>query len=223
MFRPSRAVVAALALAAACNDSNGINGNFVHTINFALVKFVNATDTPIAVANNGVLATATAGIVFGRQTTCLAVDLSNTSVGLTFTNAVTGTTFTVFTTPLVIGVSVAVIAFVDGNGVVQFAVIGNEFTPTTGNAGIRFFNATAGVGALTMRANGVAISAPTPLGSASAFTNIAPTPHTITFVNDSATVLNAGTLTFAAGQSSTLVVGPAAGASGLRFFTTTGC
>ena len=220
MFRPSRVFVAAVSLAAAaCNDTNG---NFVHTVNFALVRFVNATDTPITVVNNGVINTNNASLVFGRQSACVAVDLTDGAT-VTFTNSVTGALITVSTSTLTIGGNFTVVAFIDTNGVMQFATVSNRFTPTAGHAGLRFFNAATASGPLTMLGNGIALSPPTPLGSASAFVNVPPVTETITFTNDT-TVLNAGAMTFTAGQSSTIVVGPAAaGTTTLRFFTTTGC
>jgi hypothetical protein len=210
MFRPSRVLVAlCLLAAAACGESIGINGNFVHILNFALIRFVNDSN------NNG--------LVFGRQSSCLAVDLSN-GVSVTFTNTATGKVITVFTSTVPIGSNITIVAFIGADGAIQFATLNNAFTPAVGKAGLRFFNGAAGAGALTMVSNGSPISSTTPLGVASTFVNVPPLPQTITFVNDTGTVLNAGSLAPIAATSSTIVLGPAVVGTGTpRFFTTTGC
>jgi hypothetical protein len=223
MFRPSHVLVALSTLAAAACDSSGLNGNFVHVINFALVRFVNDTDTPISVLNNGVLDPKNSALVFGNQSACFAVDLTN-SANLTFTNSTTGAVINVFTSTLPIGGNLTIVAFQSGDGAIVFSVLNNTFTPATGKSGLRFFNGAAGVGALTMKSNNAVVSGPTALGIASPFVSVLAVSQTITFVRDTTTVLNAGSMTFIAGQNTAIIVGPpSVGTTTPRFFTTSGC
>jgi hypothetical protein len=217
-------LVAAVSLgAAACNDNTT---NFVHVVAVATVRFVNATDVPITVANGGLVDTFNISLGFGRQSGCFLVDLSSgTTVPLTFTNATTGTVITGFDIALAVGSNVTIVAFADTTGVVQFAALTNRFSPAAGNAGLRFFNAAQPAGALIMQGNGIALTPFIGFGAPSAFANVLGGLTAVTFTNGTSTVLDAGTMTFTAGQNSTIVVGPAAGGATtpLRFFTTTGC
>jgi hypothetical protein len=222
MFRPSHLLVGVLALGAAgCNDDT--SGNFVHTFDFVVVRFVNATDTPITVTNTGSDVTViTKNLVFGGQAPCLAVDVTDPST-LTFTNASTGQLLPV-TLTLPVGGNFTIIAFADTTNVVRFAALNNSFTPAPNDAGLRFFNGASRAGALVMNGNGVPLTPGIGFGAASNFASVVAAPTTITFTSVATTVLNAGTLTLLAGATSTIVVGPpAAGVAPLRSFTVAGC
>lgn len=223
MFRPSQLfAILPLAALAACNDDTS-NFVFVHTANTAVVRFVNATDTPITVRANGVIDTVNTRLGFGQQSSCLLVDLT-TTLPLTFTNGVTTVIIPGVVTPPLIGGSFTVVAFAALNGPVQFVALNNAFVPTPGSAGLRFFNAASPAGPLTIRGNGVALSPAVNFGQSTAFLSVSPDPMGITFTNGTVTVLDAGTLAFPIAQSSTIIVGPpSAGSTTFRFFTTVSC
>jgi hypothetical protein len=225
MFRPSYVLGAMVSLAAlsACNDTNG---NFVHTNAIAVVRFVNASDTPISVLNNGVLDTLNTSLVFGGQSSCLLVDLSTTTTTpLTFTNGVTRIVIPGFSTPLFVGGSFTVVAFSDASGVVQLATLGNAFTPLVSEAGLRFFNAAVTSGTVFMASNGQPITTGVNFGGTSGFVNVPAATQDITFTNGTSTVLDAGGMTFIAGQNTTIIFGPPVSGTTtpFRFFTVAGC
>ena len=135
MFRPSHVVVGALALMAACSDSD----NVVHTLNSATVRLVNDTDTPLSLVNGGILDSVSVGLVFGQASACVFVDLNNT-LRLTITDGAGATIgFTPILSP---GDNLTVVAFAPtvGNvatmGNVQFATLNNRFVPRRQQRGI---------------------------------------------------------------------------------------
>ncbi|MGH7618032.1 MAG: hypothetical protein ACREPM_12450 [Gemmatimonadaceae bacterium] len=222
MFRSPRTLIALLSVAAlaACNDSDV---NAVHTTNFAVVRLVNATDTPITVVGNSVVDTVNTGIPFGSQSSCLIVDLTTVSP-VVFTVAGTGEVIA-FTSTLALGANVTVVAYAGADGRPILTTLSNVFTPAPGQAGLRLFNAAAGSGTLFASANGTPIiTTGTSFGAASAFVSVSSAPMDITIANGTSIVLDAGLQAFPAGQNSTMVVGPpATGTVPLRFFTSTGC
>jgi hypothetical protein len=219
MFRPSHVVVGAMLLmAAACSDTTG---NFVS--NLATVRLVNDTDTPLSIANGGILDTANTKIVYGQSSGCLFVDISGSGQPLTLTNSATGASI-VFTPTLSAGDNVMVIAYADALGHVQLTRVSNRFVPNIDEAGLRFFNGVASVGALTMERGGAALTPFVGIGLVSDFVSVPTDSARITFSTTATIVLDAGLMAFPQGQNSTLVVGPPAeGTVPLRFFTAQGC
>jgi hypothetical protein len=221
MFRSSHVVVGVLALTAtACNDTTS---NFV--VNSAAVRLVNDTDTPLTVSSRGRTDTLNRRLVFGQSSTCLLVDLSNTTVPpLTVMNAVTGVSIT-FTPPLAVGDNVIIFAFGDSLGQVQLNAISNRFVPAANDAGLRFFNGVPQAGSLRMARNTVVLTPFVGVGSASPFVSVPIDSGRITFANSVNVVLDAGLMAFPQGQNSTVVVGPPASDTTvlLRFFTAQGC
>ena len=218
MFRPSLLLVGVLALGTAgCNDT----GNFVHVIDFVVVRFVNGTDVPITITNNGTTIIVQ-NLVFGAQAPCFAVDVNDLTT-LTFTNSTTGDVIPV-TLSLPVGGNFTIVAFADTNGVFRFAPLNNSFGPKPGDAGLRFFNSAQRAGALIMHGNGAALTPGVGFGAASNFVHVVAVSTTITFSSGTRTVLNAGALPLTTGQTATIVVGPpATGVAPLRFFTANGC
>jgi len=124
-----------------------------------------------------------------------------------------------------------VVAYPGTGGTTQFATLSNTYTPTSGNAGLRVFNAanagsfdtyvTTPGGAMTT-ANATA----TAFGGNSAFFSVPASSQQVRFTNaGTQTVgLDAGNNTFVAGQNSTIVLAPAAtGTTTLRSFYSGGC
>jgi hypothetical protein len=225
MFQKSHVLVGVLSLATvACNDST--NGNFVHIVAVATVRFVNATDAPITVSNGGVIDSLNIRLGFAHQSSCLLVDLSGgTTVPLlTFTDAVSGAVLTGFNVPIPVGGNVTIVAFADTNGVVSFAGMSNRFTPPAGKGALRFFNAVQATGSLMMLGDGVSLTPFIAFGAASNFASVRVGSTAVTFTNGTSTVLDAGLQTLGDGQTTTLVVGPpAAGTTPLRFFPVHSC
>jgi len=159
MFSPSHVVLGALVLmATACSDTIT---DFVSRS--ATIRIVNDTDTPLSLTIAGVLDSANTRLAFGQASTCVFVNLSDTTVPpVAVTNAATGASIT-FTPTLTVGANVTVVAFDAAVGDVQFARLSNRFVPDTSNAGLRFFNGASSAGALFM--NAVASRSPHPSSS----------------------------------------------------------
>ena len=220
MFRPSYLLVAVpLVFAAACGDK--FNGVAV-IANGATVRFVNATDTPINITNAGVVADT--DIVFGAQSACLNVAVASTG-GLVFTNVNNGTTIG-FAPSFTVGGRFTVIAFTDASGAIRFATLNSEFTPTSGDAGLRMFDAVSAIPFATVLVNAVPIDGAAAFGTANQFSSIPGVAANIMFDNEDGTTLflDDGAVTFTAGPSQTIVFGPPApGATTFRAFLVNGC
>jgi hypothetical protein len=218
MFRQSYLFVAVpLVFAAACGDK--VNGSDIVAVGTpATVRFINATDLPITVANNGLVATGSTGLVFGGSTACLPVS----SNALVLTNA-SGTNLA-FTPALTAGGDFTVVAFTDANGNTQFATLPNSFSPASGQAGVRIFNAATGQPTLTFASNGTTLGTAVPFGTASDFITVPSGTDDITFSNSGAMILDAGSMNLSPGTATTIVIGPAAtGSTTLRAFSVGGC
>jgi hypothetical protein len=218
MFRQSYLFVAVpLAFAAACGDKG--NGSDISGVGTpATVRFINATNLSITATNNGLVATGSSGLVFGGSTACLPV----TSNALVLTNA-SGTTLT-FTPNLTAGGNFTVIAYTDANGNTQFTTLPNTFTPASGLAGVRIFNAVSGQPTLTFASNGTTLGAAVPFGTASDFITVPSGTDDITFSNSGAMILDAGSMSLSPGTATTIIIGPAAsGSTALRAFSVGSC
>lgn len=210
-------------IATACGDKIELTGTGPSN---TTVRFINATSTNIDVSTGGTVGTGNNNIGFGNSSSCMTVNASQP--GIVFNQAGTSTAIAGFTPSFTAGGNFSVIAFQNGT-TTQFVTIDNAgFTPTTGQAGLRIFNAASGSGNLVVLANGTALGTGTGVsfGTAGAFTNVAAGLQAITFNTGAGTttVANAGTLNFTAGQNYTLIVAPAAtGSTTLRTFLVSGC
>lgn len=209
-------------IATACGDKIELTGPGASN---TTVRFVNATNANIDVSTGGSVGTGNGNIGFGGNSTCITVNASQP--GLVFNQAGTSTAIAGFTPAFVAGGNYSVIAFTSGT-TTQFVTIDNAgFTPTTGQAGLRIFNAASGSGNLITLANGTALGTTSVgFGTAGPFMNVAAGLQPITFNTGAGTttVANAGTLNFTAGQNYTLIVAPAAtGSTTLRTFLVSGC
>jgi len=221
MFRPFHCVVGALSLmAAACYD----HSNFNQVGSFATVRLVNATDTPVSLANAGVLDSGNARLVFGQSSSCVFVTLSHALIdGIAITNGGTGATIPLAAS-LKSGDNVIIVAFGDSVGNIQLTTLDNHFVPAANSAGLRFFNGTSSTAPLLMHRNDLTLTSFVGLGSASSFVSVPIDAGTITFSDKLSVVLDAGVMAFPLGQNSTVVLGPPAPAAvPLRFFTVQAC
>jgi len=220
MFRPLRLLVAVpFVLAAACNNDKSNGGIIAVTGQSATVRFVNATNLSLGLTNSGLVVSPSGGLVAGISSTCLSVSAN----ALIVTNSATGTAIQ-FSPVFAPGGSFTVIAFQDSTGAVRFAVLDNTFTATTGNSGIRVFNAAAVQPVLTFSSNGTTLASGIAFGTASPFVNVPSGTGDIVFSNQGAEILDAGTFTFGSGSNTIVVVAPTApGSTTLRAFTVPTC
>jgi len=231
LLSPFRAALAALALLsvcalAACGSSDDVTGANSST---ATVRFINASTQNIDVSNAGSVATGNNNLAFGANSSCMTVNTSgNSGTGLAFNQPGTTTAIPGFTQSFAAGGNYTVIAYPSSTGT-QFITLNNSgFTPTSGQAGLRVFNAASTVGSVVALNNGTALGtgAGVSYGSGGAFMNVPSGSQTITFNTGTGTttIANTGSLSFTAGQNYTLVVAPAAtGTNTLRTFMVAGC
>lgn len=222
----SLVAVALLSLAAlgACdNNDDDITG----TNNNATVRFVNATgNSNISFANNGSIGTGNSALGFGGGSSCVSVNAGNPN--LSFTNSTTGANISGFSPNFAANGNYTVVAYTDANGNTQFTTLNNAYTPTSGQAGLRVFNAASGSGNVVLNGNGSALNGGsfTTFGNASSFfsTPAGTSAYTFNTGTGTTTIGNAGNFTMNAGQNTTAIIGPSAtGSSTYRTFFTTGC
>ena len=226
MSHRSRAIIALFplfAIAACGSDDTEIAG--INAGN-ATVRFINATNSSIDVSNGGTVASGNGNIAFGGNSSCMTVNTSGT--GLVFNQPGTTTAIPGFTQSLASGGNYSVIAYPSSTGTQFIAVSNGGFTPTSGQAGVRIFNAASTIGSIVALNNGTALGTGTGVsyGTAGGFMNVPSGSQTITFNTGTGTTTIATTaaLNFTAGQNYTLVVAPAAtGSNTLRTFLVAGC
>jgi len=226
MLQRSRAIAALLPLlilAGACDNNND---NVTGVGSTATVRFINATGTNIDVSNGGTIATGNGNLAFGTSSTCMTVNTTGTGLG--FNQAGTSTAIPGFTQNFTANGNYTVVAYPSSTGT-QFLTINNTgSTPNAGQAGLRIVNATSGSGNLVALGNGTALGTGTGVGfgTSGTFMNVNAGSQAITFNTGTgtATVANAGNVTFTAGQNYTIIVAPpATGSTTLRTFVVTGC
>jgi hypothetical protein len=219
-------VAASVALAACGDDATGPNGG-----NSATVRFVNATSTSLDIAEGGTVATGNGALSFSTTSNCMSVDATNADLAVRLTG--TSTPLGGFTPAFQAGGNYTVIAYAGAGATTPFATVSNAFTPTTGQGGLRVFNAvgagtsydvyvgTPGATTVTAGANNIGH------GTGSSYFNVIANvvqQVRITNAGTQTLVLDVGTRSFIAGQLVTLVVGPpAAGSTTPRAFYVTGC
>src|SRR5688572_22378853 len=219
-------VATSVALAACGDDATGLNGG-----NSATVRFVNATSTSLDIAEGGTVATGNGALSFGTTSNCMSVHATTADLAVRQTG--TSTPLSGFTPAFQAGGNYTVIAYAGTGGAAQFATVSNAFTPTTGQGGLRVFNAvgagtsydvyvgTPGATTITAGANNIGH------GTGSSYFNVianAAQQVRITNAGTQTLVLDVGARSFTAGQGVTLVIAPpAAGSTTPRAFYVTGC
>ena len=212
-----------LAVGAACSDDDDDS-------NTSLVRVVNATNSAIDVASGTTIATGNANIVFGSGSSCVT---TNSFVpDLNVSPAGTTNSFSNFDLDLLANQSYVIVAYPAFSGVTEFATIATGTPPAAGQAGLRVFNGAAGSGAFDVfvTAPGAVLGTAGATGigfrTVSGFISVPPGTNQVRLTNTGTqtVVINAGNLTFTAGQNSVLVIGPPApGTTALRTFLATGC
>jgi hypothetical protein len=196
----------------------------------ATIRLINATGTALDLLQNGAAVTGGSNIAFGASSSCSSVPVASSA--LTIAQNGSTTPLPGFTPTLTAGTSTSVVAYTNSTGGVSFATLGNAYTPTSGQAGFRVFNATSaatGFDAFVTALNAV-------LGTATATNVLAGTPSSFTSVPAGAqqirltatgvttVALDLGPQTLTAGQNYTLVIAPpAAGSTAPRAFLVVDC
>jgi Domain of unknown function (DUF4397) len=205
------------AMMGACSDSNSPDDT-------ATVRFANATSSNIDVANAGVVSAG--NVAFGGSSTCMLVRTKEDN--LAFRLAGTATAITGFNQSFTSGGNFTVVAYPTGAST-SFASISNgSFTPSSGQSGLRVFNAVSGSGNIVAMNGASALGSGTGVafGSAGAFTSVPSGAQVITFNTGAGTsiIASTGSINFTAGQNYTLVVAPpSSGSTSLRTFLVGSC
>jgi hypothetical protein len=220
------AAIAALAVLAACGSDDDTGPN-----NTATVQFINATGSNLDASTSGSVATGNGNLAFGGHSTCMTVNAA--SPGLSFNTAGTSTAVGAFTPNFTAGGNYTVIAYPSVTGGTSYATISNTFTPTSGNAGLRIFDAISGTSSYDAYVTNVGGSLTTPSASAMTYGSTTSginvgtsSAQQLRFTNAGTTTvaLDAGNTTYTAGKNSIVVLAPAAtGTTTLRSFATANC
>ena len=227
LFR-SISVLALGSIVAVAACSNASDNTVTGVGTNATVGFVNATgNSNISVANNGAVASGNGNLAFGGNSSCMTVNPNANT--LAFTNASTSAAINGFSPAFASGGHYTVVAYTDALGNTRFATLNNTFTPASGSAGLRVFNAASGSGNVFALGNGTTLGTSTTgvgFGASGDFFSVPAGTQSITFNTGTGTttVTNAGNMTFNAGQNYTLILGPATTTGGTpRAFLVSGC
>jgi hypothetical protein len=196
----------------------------------ASIRLVNATGNALSLNQNGTALSGASNIAFGAASSCSSVNAATPA--LTVTQSGSTTALAGFTPVLSAGNSYTVVAYPSATGSVQFVTLGNSYTPTTGQTGLRVFNATTG----TTGFDAFVTTAGLPLGTAtvsgvaagtsSSFVSVPPGTYQVrlTSAGSSTVLVDLTGQTLTAGQNMTLVIAPpAAGTTTPRAFLIAGC
>lgn len=196
----------------------------------ATVRLINATDAALSLNDSGTALTGASNVAFGAASSCASVPVAGAALSVTQSGA--ATPLGGFAPTLTAGSSTSFVAYPNATGGVQFATLGNAFTPATGQAGLRVFNATgaatgydvfvtaAGAPLATATVSNVLSGTPTSFQSVTAGAQ----QVSITSTGSTTVVIDLGAQTLTAGQNYTLVIAPpASGSTTPRAFLITGC
>jgi hypothetical protein len=208
-----------------------INGTIIDaaTVN-ATIRLANATDVALDLRQGTSVASGGSNLAFGGVSSCTSVTAASPGLAV----ALTGTTTNLagFAPTLVAGNSYTFVAFGSGAST-NFATLVNTFTPTSGQAGFRVFNATGGATAIDAFVTPLSAVLATPTvsgavsGTATAFVSVPAGSQQIRLTSTgllTPLLLDVGSQTFVAGTNYTLIIAPpASGSTTLRAFLVAGC
>lgn len=198
------------------------------TVN-ANIRLANATESALDFVQGTTALTGGSNLAFGTSSACSSVNAASPNLSV----RVNGTTTALagFAPTLVAGTSYTAIAYPSGANT-AFVTLSNAFTPTTGQAGLRVFNASGLPAAFDV----FVTTSGAPLGTAtlsnvlnannSAFVSVPAGSQQIRLTATGLTVvlLDMGAQTLTAGQNYTLVIAPpASGQTAPRAFLVAGC
>jgi hypothetical protein len=198
------------------------------TVN-ATIRFANATATTLTLQQNGTALSGGSALAFGASSACSSVSATNPLLSLL--PAGSTTILTGFAPTLQVGTSYTLLAY-PGGVATQFATLSNTFTPTSGQGGLRVFNAAGSATGIDVyvTASGAPLTTATVsnalAGVASNFVSVPAGSSQVRLTSTGSTtvLLDFGAQSFTAGQNVTLVIAPpAAGSTTIRAFLVTGC
>jgi hypothetical protein len=219
----SLAVLSFCALTA-CSDSTG-------TSRFATIRFGNATNSSLDLATNGTIATGNSSLGFGGSGSCTLIDVFTPALEVRQAGTTNVVSFG-FSPSFVGGNSYIVVAYPGFGGATQFASINTSIVAAAGQAGLRVVNLAAGSGIYDVyvtapgAALGTASATSIGFGTTSGLINVAAGAQLVrlTSTGTQTVAINAGNLTFTAGQNAVLVIAPPApGTTALRTFLVAAC
>ena len=213
------AALAPLVMLAACNSDM----TFAPSTNpNALIRFINASAALIDVSNASPGDTANSNLGYGGSSTCLIVSPSTPQ--LAFRQSGT-TTPIAFTPRFAAGRQYEVVASTTASGATRLDTLDITYRVPVGQAAVRVFNAAPGSGSLVPMLNHVPLGSGTAVsyGAAGGFTPVPAGAQNVSFNTGTATVLDAGNITFFTDVRTTVIVAPAATGTGLRAFGVTSC
>jgi hypothetical protein len=197
----------------------------------ATVRLANATGTSLSLLQGGTALSGGSNLAFGANSSCASVSAATPL--LSVVQAGSTTALAGFSPTLQAGTSYTFVAYPTATGGgVQFVTLSNVYTPTSGQAGLRVFNATTGLAGFDVfvTASGAALGTPTVANvlatASSAFISVPAGTSQVRVATTGGTValLDLGAQTFVAGQNATLVIAPpASGSTALRAFIVSGC
>lgn len=201
------------------------------TVN-ANVRLANATNTALDLLQGTTALGGSTNIASLAASSCSSVNAATPNLNVVNTGTTTplpglATTFTV-------GNSYVIIAWPNASNVTTFNVLNNTFTPTSGQSGLRVFNATTGATGLDVYVTapaaplGTATFANAVSGAATAFLSVPAGASEIrVFPTGSTTppaAIDLTSVNLTAGQNATLIIAPPATAGGaLRAFVVPAC
>ncbi|HEV8449594.1 MAG TPA: DUF4382 domain-containing protein [Gemmatimonadaceae bacterium] len=209
-----------------------INGTIIDaaTVN-ANVRLANAMDVALDLRQGTSVVSGGSNLAFAGVSSCTSVNATTPGLGI----ALTGTTTNLsgFTPTLVAGNSYTFVAF-GTSASPTFITLVNTFTPASGQAGFRVFNATGGATAIDafVTTPAAVLAAPATVsgavtGTATAFVSVPAGSQQIRLTSTgllTPLLLDVGSQTLAAGTNYTLVIAPpASGSTTLRAFLVPGC
>ena len=186
------------------------------TVN-ANVRLANATNTALDLLQGTTALAGSTNIASLASSACSSV--SAATPNLAIVNTGTTTPLPGLTTTFTAGNSYVIIAYPNASNVTTFSVLNNTFTPTTGQTGLRVFNATTsatGYDVYVTAPNaqlGTATFTNAVSGAATSFLSVpAGTSEIRVFATGTTTpvVVDLSSVSLAAGQNATLIIAPPA-------------
>ena len=197
------------------------------TVN-ANVRLFNATANPLSLLQG--TSPLASNLAFGTSSSCSSINAA--APNLAITQGTSTTPLPGFAPSLTAGQSYTVIAYPNATGTVQFATLANTYTPTSGQSGLRVFNATTGATGydLFVTASGAPLGTPTianvAAGASTPFISVPAGTSQIRLTSAGVTTVLATIASqgFTAGQNTTIVIAPpAAGSTTPQVFVVPAC
>jgi hypothetical protein len=200
------------------------------TVN-ANVRLANATNTALDLLQGTTALAGSSNIASLASSACSSVSATTPNLGVV--NTGTTTLLPGLTTTFTAGNSYVIVAWPNASNVTQFSVLNNTFTPTSGQTGLRVFNATTGATGYDVyvtapsAALGSATFTNALSGAATAFVSVPAGASEIRVFGTGTTtpvVVDLSSLNLAAGQNATLIIAPPApNTTTLRAFVVPAC